>query len=67
MWELRLRTRDGLLSREYDLGCVNADVLGLNGIGWTGPRTIRAVLSTGVVDIAVDDAGRPTHTVDGGC
>ncbi|MGU3503293.1 hypothetical protein [Mycobacterium sp. C31M] len=67
VWELRLHTRAGLLSREYDLGCVNADTLALNGIGWSGPRNIRAVLSTGAVDIAVDDAGRPDRTVDGGC
>jgi hypothetical protein len=67
VWELRLHSRDGLLSQEHDLGCVNADVLSLNGIGWTGPRTIRAVLSNGVVDITVDGAGLPDRTVDGGC
>lgn len=67
LWELRLHTRDGLLSREYDLGCVNADVLSLNGIDWIGPRTLRVTLSSGVVDIAVDGAGRPDRTVDGGC
>ncbi len=67
IWELRVRTDAGLLSREYDLGCVNADVVALNGIGWAGPRTIRAVLSNGIVDIAVDEAGRPDRTVDAGC
>lgn len=67
VWELRVHTRDGLLSREYDLGCVNGDVLSLNGIQWTGLRTLRVMLSSGVVDIAVDDAGRPDRTVDGGC
>ncbi|MGW0163330.1 hypothetical protein ACWDUN_28815 [Mycobacterium sp. NPDC003323] len=67
IWELRIRTDAGLLSREYDLGCVNADVVSLNGIGWVGPRVIRVVLSNGIVDIAVDDAGRPDRTVDGGC
>lgn len=67
VWELRLHTRQGLLSREYDLGCVNADVLSLNGIEWTGPQTLRVTLSSGVVDIAVDGDGRPDRTVDGGC
>lgn len=67
VWELRIRTDAGLLSREYDLGCVNLDAAVLNAIGWTGPRSIRAVLSNGVVDIAVDDAGRPDRTVDAGC
>jgi hypothetical protein len=67
VWELRLHTAQGLLSQEYDLGCVNADVLSLNGIGWAGPRTVRAVLSSGSVDITVDDAGRPDRTVGGGC
>ncbi|KRD12009.1 hypothetical protein ASE48_31435 [Mycobacterium sp. Root265] len=67
IWELRLHTRQGLLSQERDLGCVNADVLSLNGIGWTGPRTLRVALSSGVVDIAVDGDGRPDRTVDGGC
>ena len=67
VWELRVRTAAGLLSREYDLGCVNGDMVALNGIGWAGPRTIRAVLSNGIVDIAVDDTGRPDRTVDGGC
>jgi hypothetical protein len=67
VWELRVRTHQGLLSQEYDLGCVNADVLSLNGIGWTGPRTLRVALSSGVVDIAVDGDGRPDRTVDGGC
>lgn len=67
VWELRVRSHQGLLSREYDLGCVNADVLSLNTIGWSGPTSIRAVLSSGVVDIAVDGDGRPDRTVDGGC
>jgi hypothetical protein len=67
IWELRLHTRQGLLSQENDLGCVNADVLSLNGIDWTGPRTLRVTLSSGVVDIAVDGDGRPDRTVDGGC
>ncbi|MCF6389922.1 hypothetical protein L2K20_23360 [Mycobacterium sp. MBM] len=67
VWELRLHTRAGLLSREHDLGCVNADVVSLNGIQWTGLRTLRVTLSGGVVDIAVDDAGRPNRIVDGGC
>lgn len=67
IWELRVRTDRGLLSQEYDLGCVNADVLSLNGIGWNGPGAIRVALSNGIVDIAVDDAGRPDRTVDGGC
>ncbi|WP_241473396.1 hypothetical protein [Mycolicibacterium neoaurum] len=67
VWELRVRTDAGLLSREYDLGCVNADMVSLKGIGWAGPGVIRAVLSDGIVDIAVDDAGRPARTVDGGC
>ncbi|MGK2854416.1 MAG: hypothetical protein ACSLE3_10030 [Microbacteriaceae bacterium] len=67
VWELRMHTRRGLLSQEYDLGCVNADVLSLNGIDWTGPRTLRVRLSSGVVDIAVDGDGRPDRTVDGGC
>lgn len=67
IWELRLHTRQGLLSQEHDLGCVNADVLALNGIDWTGPRTLRVTLSSGVVDITVDGDGRPDRTVDGGC
>lgn len=67
VWELRVRTHQGLLSREYDLGCVNADVLALNSIDWIGPRTVRVTLSGGVVDIAVDGDGRPDRTVDGGC
>lgn len=67
VWELRVRTHQGLLSREYDLGCVNGDVLSLNSIGWSGPASIRAVLSNGVIDITVDGDGRPDRTVDGGC
>lgn len=67
VWELRLHTRAGLLSREYDLGCVNADTVALTRIGWSGPRTVRVALSNGIVDITVDDAGRPDRTVDGGC
>ncbi|MEH3131279.1 MAG: hypothetical protein PGN27_15115 [Mycolicibacterium neoaurum] len=67
VWELRVRTEAGLFSREYDLGCVNADMVSLNGIGWAGPGVIRAVLSDGIIDIAVDGAGRPNRTVDAGC
>jgi hypothetical protein len=67
-WELRLHTRRGPLSRESDLGCVNSDGLALNVIQWIGPRTVRVGLSrAGVVDVVVDDQGRPTRTVDGGC
>jgi hypothetical protein len=67
-WELRLHTRRGPLSRESDLGCVNSDVVALNVIQWIGPRTVRVGLSrAGVVDVVVDDQGRPTRTVDGGC
>lgn len=67
VWELRVLSGDGVLSQEFDLGCVNADSQSLNAIGWSGPRTIRAVLSGGVIDITVDGDGRPDRTVDGGC
>jgi hypothetical protein len=67
VWELRVLNRDGLLAQQFDLGCVNADSQSLNAIGWSGQRTIRAVLSSGIVDIAVDGDGRPDRTVDGGC
>jgi hypothetical protein len=67
VWELRMHTREGLLSRENDLGCVNPDTVSLTGIDWIGPRAVRVGLSTGVVDIALDDRGRPDRTIDGGC
>ena len=67
VWELRVLTRDGVLSQQFDLGCVNADSQSLNAIGWSGPSTIRAVLSSGIIDISVDGDGRPDRTVDGGC
>jgi hypothetical protein len=67
-WELRLHTRRGLLSRESNLGCVNSDVMSLDLVQWIGPRTVRVGLSRGgVVDIVVDDQGRPDRTVNGGC
>lgn len=67
-WELRLHTRRGPLSRESDLGCVNSDVMSLNVIQWIDPRTVRVGLSQGgVIDIVVDDQGKPNRTVDGGC
>lgn len=67
-WELRLHTRRGLLSRESNLGCVNSDAMSLDLIQWIGPRTVRVGLSRGgVIDIVVDDQGRPDRTVSGGC
>jgi hypothetical protein len=66
--ELRLHTRNGLLSRERDLGCVNLDSLTLSNVVWVGPRTVRAHLSRGeTVDITLSESGRPDRQVEGGC
>lgn len=67
-WELRLHTRRGLLSRESSLGCVNSDAMSLNLVQWIDAHTVRVGLSRGgMVDIVVDDQGRPDRTVNGGC
>lgn len=67
VWELRMHTRRGLLSRESDLGCVNSEILSLNRIDWVGPQTVRIGLSRGAIDINLDGDGRPDRTVEGGC
>lgn len=67
-YRLGVRTMSGILSREYDLGCVNGDFLSLNDFGWAGPQTVRVQLSNGqttVINLA--GGGRPDRTVDGGC
>lgn len=67
-WELRVFTRNGLLSKESDLGCVNADLMSLTRIDWVGQRTLRAELSRGEpVDINLDASGRPDTTLHEGC
>jgi hypothetical protein len=43
-WELRPYTRNGLLSRESDLGCIDSNTEYLNNIEWVGPRTVRVHL-----------------------
>ena len=66
--ELRVRTQEGLLSRESDLGCVNLDSNRLHSIQWTGPRTLRAHLARErIVDVTLDEHGRPDRKIDGGC
>ena len=67
-WELRVYTRNGLLSRENDLGCVNSDIVALEDIEWVDTRTLRAQLSRGgLVDITVGANGRPDRVLHEGC
>jgi hypothetical protein len=66
--ELRLHTRNGLLSRERDLGCVNLDSETLSNVEWVGPRTVRAHLFRGeMADISLSESGRPDRQVECGC
>ena len=66
--ELRLHTRNGLLSRESDLGCVKLDSGTLSNVEWVAPRTVRAHLTRGkTADITLSESGRPDRQVEGGC
>lgn len=66
--ELSVRTQNGLLSREKDLGCVNLDSNRLEGIEWVGPSTVRVHLGRGErIDVTVDESGRPGQTIHLGC
>nr|WP_062331571.1 hypothetical protein [Herbidospora sakaeratensis] len=70
MW-LSLRREDGLLTREWHLGCFNDDVLGegFESVRWTGPHTIEIRVYDGrTFPITLDPAsGRPRNTASLGC
>ncbi|MEU8362120.1 hypothetical protein AB0C27_39485 [Nonomuraea sp. NPDC048882] len=68
---LSLRRDDGLLSREWELGCFNDDDTddGFDSVKWTGPSSVEIRVTDGrTFPIALDPAsGRPRTTVALNC
>lgn len=62
---LRLRSGRGLLTREWELGCVHSDADHPTGVEWIGPDEVRVNLAyRGPVDIDLDPlTGRPGTTL----
>jgi len=65
--ELRVHTRNGLLSRESYLGCVNLDSDRLYKAEWVAPRTVRVHTRGETVDITVNDRGQAGARIHAGC
>ncbi|WP_157520740.1 hypothetical protein [Herbidospora daliensis] len=70
MW-LSLRRDDGLLSREWELGCFNDDVPGdgFDSVRWTGPDTLEIRVGDGrAFPVALHPgSGRPQTTASLNC
>ncbi|GLW85711.1 hypothetical protein Aglo02_33510 [Actinokineospora globicatena] len=68
-WELRVTSGTWPTSREWDLGCVNAERATLNGVEWTGANTLRVLVSLPKdIDLTLDaDTAKPTSRVALGC
>ncbi len=68
-WELRVRSGDGLATREWDGGCINTELNSFTRAEWPGPDQLRVHLERGdPIDIRLDrSTGRPDHPVSMGC
>lgn len=68
-WELRVRSGNGLATREWDGGCINTEQNSFTRVEWTGPDQLRINLERGdPIDMRLDSAtGRPDHPVSMGC
>lgn len=68
-WELRVRSGDGLGTREWDGGCINTRQNSFTRAEWTGADRLRIHLERGnPIDLRLDRAtGRPDHPVSMGC
>lgn len=58
-----------LATREWDLGCVNAEIEKLTRVEWLGTNELRVHLSQrGPIDFVLDEfTGRPDETLSVGC